>query len=290
MKAELPPPQPALSRRRELGEASARSLLMTLLGEFVLLRDVPVWTSDLVRALAMFGVEEKTARQALARSSAEGWLTAHRHGRRVRWELTAAGRSLLTHGASRIYSFGRAQHAWDRTWLVLVVTVPEVKRELRHRLRTQLSWAGLGSPAPGVWITPETGREAEAGQILDDLGLAAGAMSFRASYGSIGVQESVAALAWDLDAVASRYEEFISDFAGLAPQPGNETLIAQTRLVHEWRRFPFLDPQLPGELLPAEWSGTRAARLFHARHAEWAPQAQLGWDQLITEDYAPSST
>jgi phenylacetic acid degradation operon negative regulatory protein len=290
MRPDPPPPEPVLSRRRELAEASARSLLMTLLGEFVVPRDVPVWTSDLVRALAMFAVEEKTARQALARTAAEGWLTAQRHGRRVRWDLTAAGRSLLTDGASRIYSFGRAQHAWDHTWLVLVVTVPEVKRELRHRLRTQLAWAGFGSPAPGVWITPEAGREAEAGQILDDLRLAGNVMSFRASYGSIGGQESAAALAWDLDAVAGRYEAFISEFAGLLPQPGNETLIAQTRLVHEWRRFPFLDPQLPGELLPADWSGTRAVRLFHARHAEWAPQAQLRWDQLITEEHAPSST
>jgi phenylacetic acid degradation operon negative regulatory protein len=256
---------------------------MTLLGEFVLPRDGAVWTCALIRALAMFAVEEKSARQALARTAAEGWLTAQRHGRRVCWELTVAGSRLLTAGADRIYSFGRRPHSWDHTWLVLIITVPEAKRELRHRLRTRLSWAGFGSPSPGVWITPETGREAEARQILEDLGLAGAAMSFRASYGSIGVQESVAAQAWDLHAVAARYEGFIGEFAGLAPRAADEVLIAQTRLVHEWRRFPFLDPQLPGELLPAEWSGAKAAALFHARHADWAPQAQSRWDELTAQ-------
>jgi phenylacetic acid degradation operon negative regulatory protein len=290
MRTALDVPQPVLSRRREVGEASSRSLLMTLLGEFVLPRDGAVWTSALIRALAMFEVEEKSARQALARVGAEGWLTAQRQGRRVRWELTDAGRGLLTHGAERIYSFGREQPAWDHTWLVLVVTVPETKRELRHRLRTRLSWAGFGSPSPGVWITPDASREAEARQILDELGLATGAMSFRAGYGSIGSPESVAAQAWDLAAVAARYEAFIAEFGGLEPGPGDEALIAATRLVHEWRRFPFLDPQLPGELLPAHWIGSRAARLFHARHAAWAPPARLRWEALMTEEQPQSST
>jgi phenylacetic acid degradation operon negative regulatory protein len=202
----------------------------------------------------------------------------------VRWELTTSGRALLTDGAERIYSFGRDQGRWDHGWLVLLVTVPEVKRDLRHRLRTRLSWAGFGSPSPGVWVTPDTAREPEARQILDQLGLADGAMSFVAGYGSIGSPGSVAAQAWDLAAVAARYEAFIEEFTSLAPRAADETLIAATRLVHEWRRFPFLDPQLPAELLPPRWIGTRAARLFHARHREWGPRAQLAWDTLSGEE------
>jgi phenylacetic acid degradation operon negative regulatory protein len=286
MRTDLDIPAPVLSRRREVAEASSRSLLMTLLGEFVLPRDGTVWTSVLIRALARFSVEEKSARQALARIAAEGWLTAHRKGRRVRWELTAAGRELLTDGADRIYSFGRDQGSWDHTWLVLLVTVPEVKRDLRHRLRTRLSWTGFGSPSPGVWVTPDTAREPEVRQILDELGLADGAMSFVAGYGSIGSPPSMAAQAWDLANVAARYEAFIEEFTRLAPRTADEALIAATRLVHEWRRFPFLDPQLPAELLPAQWIGTRAARLFHARHSEWAPPAQQAWDALTVEEEA----
>jgi phenylacetic acid degradation operon negative regulatory protein len=274
-------PRPAVSRRRELGDTSARSLLMTVLGEFVLPRDRAVWTSTLVEVLALFDVEEKSARQALARTAAEGWLTADRQGRRVRWALTPPGRRLLSEGAERIYTFGRQDREWDRRWLVLIASVPEAKRELRHRLRTRLNWAGFGSPSPGVWVSPNTDCEHEAQVILTELGLAEGAISFTAHYGAIGRQESITAQAWDLDALAMRYESFIDDFAGLHPRPGDATLVAQTRLLQEWRRFPFLDPQLPAELLPARWSGSVATQLFHRRYHEWRPEAQRRWDEIV---------
>ncbi|MDQ3787190.1 MAG: PaaX family transcriptional regulator, partial [Actinomycetota bacterium] len=80
--------EPVVSRRREVSGGSARSLLTTLLGEYVLPSDAPVWTSTLVDVLALFDVEEKAARQALARTAAEGWLRSDRVGRRVRWSLT----------------------------------------------------------------------------------------------------------------------------------------------------------------------------------------------------------
>ena len=274
---------PAVSRRRELGGTSARSLLTTVLGEFVLGQASPVWTSTLVRALAALGIEEKSARQALARTSAEGWLASQRHGRRVRWQLTEPGRRLLSEGASRIYSFGGQRQAWDGRWLVLLVSVPEAKRELRHRLRTRLSWAGFGSPAPGVWVCPDPARESEAGQILAELGLAGASMSFLASYGAIGAPESVARLAWDTDEVALRYRTFIGSFGDLRPAADSEQFAALTRLVHEWRRFPFLDPQLPAELLGEAWIGTSAAQLFHARHAQWQDGARRHWDSLLSE-------
>lgn len=261
---------------------SARSLLMTVLGEFVLPRDRPVWTSVLVDALSMFDVEEKSARQALARTAAEGWLESERLGRRVRWSLTPPGRTLLTEGARRIYDFGSAERTWDGRWLLVLVSVPESKRDLRHRLRTKLTWAGFGSPDPGVWITPHTARETEARSILSDLGLG-DALSFVGTHGAVGEEDAMVARAWDLRELEARYERFIDEFATLEPADGDAVLDAQTRLVHEWRRFPFLDPQLPDVLLPSTWSGTKAAELFHGRHAEWRPVAQRRWDERFAE-------
>jgi len=165
---------PALSRRRELGATSARSLLLTVLGEFVLPRPEPVWTQTLIDVLAELGVEQKSARQALARTAAEGLLVSDRSGRRVRWSLSASGRRLLTDGAARIYGFGTRTAAWDGRWLVLLVSVPESRRQLRHRLRTRLAWAGLGSPTPGVWVTPDATKQDEVARVIADLELTAG--------------------------------------------------------------------------------------------------------------------
>lgn len=253
---------------------------MTLLGEYVLPARAPVWTSTLVDVLAMFDVEEKSARQALARTAAEGWLSSDRVGRRVRWSLTQPGRHLLVEGAERIYSFGSGEGSWDGRWLVVLVSIPESMRDLRHRLRTQLSWAGFGSPTPGVWITPRPEAEADAKLILDELSLPSQAMSFIASYGALGLEQEMVAAAWDLDEVAAGYERFIDDFGALKPRNPDAVLRAQTRLVHEWRRFPFLDPLLPTELLPPQWSGVTATKLFNDKHLRWREQAQTRWAEL----------
>jgi phenylacetic acid degradation operon negative regulatory protein len=272
--------RPVLSRRREVGGGSARSLLITILGEFVLPAAQPVWTGTLVDVLAMLDVEEKSARQALARTAAEGWLSSDRVGRRVRWHLTAPGHRLLVEGAERIYSFGSNTDDWDGRWLVLLVSVPESMRELRHTLRTQLSWAGFGTPTPGVWISPHADAESDANQILAELALPTNAMSFVATYGALGKQEDMVASAWDLAEVAQRYAGFIDEFATPDVSDADAVLCAQTRLVQAWRRFPFLDPQLPRELLPPDWIGTRAAILFNDRHIQWRDAARRRWAEL----------
>ena len=272
-----------LSARRDAAagtRTSARSLLLTLLGEFVLPRPGAVWTQTIVGVLDRLGVEEKAARQALARTAADGWLASERVGRSVRWSLTESGRRLLTEGAERIYAFAERQPDWDGTWFIVNVSVPEALRGLRHRLRTRLSWAGFGSPEPGMWIAPSAAHEAEARAIIDELGLDGQAMSFTARFAGIGRERAMVERAWNLAAVVARYEEFTATFGRLRPSGPDEVLQAQARLVHEWRRFPFLDPQLPPGLLPPGWSGTRARRLFETRHAEWDQPARRRWNEL----------
>ena len=275
------PGHPVLSRRRGLGATSARSLLLTVLGEFVLPRDEPIWTQVLIDVLGGLGVEAKSARQALARTAAEGLLTSHRSGRRVRWSLSQQGHRLLSDGAARIYGFGAAAPRWDGRWLVLLVSVPEARRQLRHRLRTRLAWAGLGSPAPGVWVTPDPSKQDEVADVIDDLGLTAVASSFVGPYGAIGDEQQVVQQAWDLAEVELAYEEFLDAFTDAAPTGPPDVLVHQIHLVHAWRRFPFLDPKLPAELLPVGWAGARAARLFESLHERWAPTAQEHWARLV---------
>jgi phenylacetic acid degradation operon negative regulatory protein len=274
---------PVVSRRREVSGGSARSLLTTVLGEYVQQSERPVWTSTLVAALSLFGVEEKAARQALARTAAEGWLKSDRVGRRVRWTLTEPARRLLAEGASRIYAFGSGSHEWDGRWLVVLVSVPETQRDLRHKLRTRLTWAGFGSPTAGVWITPHLSAEADAKLILDELDLSSQAMSYLANYGALGSERAMVERAWNLTDVATRYQAFVDEFTGLTPTTPDEVLRAQTLLVHEWRRFPFLDPQLPAVLLPTKWSGTTATALFNDLHSRWRTPAQERWSELAAD-------
>src|SRR5437588_7927926 len=94
-------------RQESVERQPGRGLLVTLLGEFVLPAGEPAWTATLVDGLGAVGVEEKAARQAIARSAERGLLRPERVGRRTRWHLTQHAQEVLTEGTERIYSFHR---------------------------------------------------------------------------------------------------------------------------------------------------------------------------------------
>jgi len=267
---------PSLSRRHAAGAVSARGLLFTVLGEFVLPTGGSAWTAAFIETFGRLGVEEKAIRQALARTAADGWIEPERHGRRTRWLLTSDGNRLLTEGTERIYAFAGSQRQWDGSWLLVLARVPENDRAARHVLRTRLSWAGLGSPAPGIWITTHTERSEEVEQVLRQAGLADGQI-FAAEHRGGGQLSALVSQAWDLPAIEKEYEAFLAEFAAAA---STDPLIRLIELVHAWRRFPSVDPGLPSGLLPGRWSGARAAQLFADRHARWSADAVTQWTRL----------
>jgi phenylacetic acid degradation operon negative regulatory protein len=247
---------PVLSRRHAAGAESARGLLFTVLGEFARPAGTPTPTAAFIEVLGRLGVEEKASRQALMRTAADGWLVAQRRGRRTLWSLSTEGVQLLTDGAERIYGFAGAQTGWDGRWVLMLVRVPEAERAARHLLRTRLTWAGFGSPAPGVWIGTHLDRIVEAERVLDEAGLRKDAQIFVAERHGGG---DVAAMV---------------EFSGRAARDPVARVI---QLVHAWRRFPQVDPALPAQLLPARWSGARAAALFQRQHDKWVPDARAEW-------------
>jgi phenylacetic acid degradation operon negative regulatory protein len=268
---------PTLSRRHAAGAPSARGLLFTLLGEFVLPGGGTAWTSAVLAAFARLGIEEKTTRQALMRTAASGWLDAEKVGRRTRWRLTASAQKMLTEGADRIYSFTGPGESWDGRWLLVYARIPESDRHARHVVRSRLSWAGFGSLGGGLWISPHPDREAEAISVLREAGVAADAHVFVARRSGLADVQVMVASAWDLGAIEDQYEEFIEEFRATAPA---DVLARQVELVHAWRRFPAIDPVLPRELWPARWSGLKAARLFADRHQRWSDDAKQEWKRL----------
>jgi phenylacetic acid degradation operon negative regulatory protein len=272
-------------RRRSVGAPAARSVLLTMLGEYVLPASGGAWQEALIGALGTLGHKTHAARQALARSVSAGWLQTERHGRRSRVHLSPDTAEMLRSGAERIYTFGDPW-AWDGRWLLVVLRVPEERREVRHQMRTRLAWAGFGSLGGGLWITPHAEREQELADVAAD-GSGAEVVSFRAELGALGEPARVVAEAWDLDALAEAYRGFIARFGRMRPRGREAEFRAQTLLVHEWRRFPFLDPDLPDGMLPARWPRRRAHDLFHERHAQWQDGANAWFAALERGEEPP---
>jgi phenylacetic acid degradation operon negative regulatory protein len=268
------------NRERQVHAGSASFALLTVLGEFVWPQRGSVRTSTLLHALRGLGVEEKSARQAVNRASAAGWLDGERVGREVRWTLTDEGRRVLRGGARRVLSVGQGETAWSGEWLVLLVTVPNAQRAVRRRLHSRLSWAGFGSPQPGMWVNPHPERADEAARIVGALGLAGATWSFVGPSAAVGLgDDELVRRAWDLDAIAARGHDLVATYSALSPAPGDDTLLTHLRLLLDWYRLPFDDPQLPDELLP-NWAGRQVASQLEALRTRWRDGAHARWNEI----------
>jgi DNA-binding transcriptional regulator PaaX len=93
--------------------------------------------------------------------------------------------------------------------------------------------------------------------------------------------------AWDLDNLQARYHNFIAHTERLRERtlagqvPPVEALAARTRVMDQWRAFPGLDPDLPGELLPRAWPRGTARELFTTTYDLLGPLAAHRIRQII---------
>ncbi|MCU1480617.1 MAG: hypothetical protein JWQ19_1403 [Subtercola sp.] len=264
----------------DLTRGSARSLLLTILGELVWHSGEPARTSALLYAMNGVGIEERTARQAIVRGSDSGWIEAHRHGREVSWTLSPSLVQTFAEGSRRVASLSDPFDSWDGRWLVLLVTVPQALRAKRKRLYSDLEWAGFGNPSAGVWLSPHTERRDQVAAVIERLDLTEETMSFLGTADSVGLSEpDIVRRGWDLDAVAEDYEAVLEEFRDPNPQPGDDQLFTHIRILSELQRFPFSDPQLPEALLP-DWVGRRTARHLQALRASWAADVAQQWQRI----------
>jgi len=258
---------------------SSRSLLLTLLGEFVIHQKAPVWTATLLHTLEGVGVAEKAARQAIARAASAGWIDSVRDGRRASWTVTARGRELIAAGSLRLKSL--AGEAWSGEWLILHLSLPETHRTVRVKAYRALSWLGFGNPAPALWVNPHVNRQAETKSLIEELGLSNIAFGFVGKSFELGVDDSeLSKRAWDLGSVSAHYRDLVSNFQKIRPRTDDATLFAHVQLVNQLQRLPYIDPGLPDSLLPGGWQGRQDAAKLAAIRRRWHDAAHARWAAL----------
>jgi len=244
--------------------AVPRSLLMTFFGAF--LRRLGGWiaVADLVALMGDLDLEEQAVRSAVSRLKRRGVIAAERRGGAAGYRLTPHGLAILEAGDARI--FGRDDgDGGSGDWVLVVFSIPEERRALRHRLRTRLQWLGLGTVAAGVWIAPAH-AEAEVRRTIQELDLSGHVDLFRGDH--LGAAAAVAAW-WDLDAIAAEYRAYVDAWEPALRTDGRRpagagAFAGQVRQLDAWRRVPFHDPGLPALVLPGDWPGAHAWDVFRA--------------------------
>jgi phenylacetic acid degradation operon negative regulatory protein len=260
----------------------ARSLLFDLWGDYIQYVGGEAWTSTLSRYLAEFGISEPTLRQALSRMSRQGWLMARRVAARSCYSLTERGQKRLTEACRRVYN--PVDLPWDGEWRVLTYSIPEEIRDKRDELRKELAWTGLASLSPGTWISPNP-LEQEMAELIHRYAIEPYVSTFISRHTGPGTPQELVRSCWDLNAIQASYDRFIEEWAPRrnaclagVPMPDDRCFVEKIELVHEYRKFLFVDPGLPQELLPGGWRGLDARQLFQEYYGLLEPGARRFMD------------
>lgn len=281
----------------------SQDMIFTLYGDYIRHRGGEAWTGSLIELLSLFGLSAQAVRSTLSRMSHKDWLKSRKAGRYSFYSLTPKCISLLEEGAQRI--FQPRHDPWDGRWHLLTYSIPESKRHLRRRLRRRLLWLGFGALNHATWISPRDVR-AEVEQVVNALHVRPYVEFFTAEHRGFASDQAldsvkgkeIVARCWDLEQLNDYYAALIARYdppfqehqarlmAGdnLEPQ---ECFVQRFMLLHEYRSSPYVDPNLPLELLPDDWLGERATQLFQQYHNLLVEKAEAFVDSVLAK--APKS-
>lgn len=243
----------------------SKSILMTVFGDAIAPRGGSVWLGSLITLMDALGINDRLVRTSVFRLTEEGWLDAQRSGRRSQYALTPQGSKRFARAHQRIYAPARVN--WDGRWLLVIAPPDNSSTALRNALKKELLWEGFGLVTPGLYAHP--GNKAEAlTEILHRTGAADKVIVSTATnmdaISSMPLTDLVK-LCWQLDTVRKSYTQFVHKFALLASLLSEENhltlqqaFVIRTLLIHAFRRVQLHDPQLPAELLNADWPGATA--------------------------------
>jgi phenylacetic acid degradation operon negative regulatory protein len=256
-----------------------QALLLTVLGRHVLdRRGLAVGAGTFIAVLETLGVSEQAARSTLTRMVRRGLLARQQHGRRAYFTLTDRSGALLAEGGERIFAPAPVRERWDGAWTLLSFSIPESRRNERHRLRARLAWNGFGLLRDGLWLAP--GRVEVAG-LISELGLERHVDAFAGwALAPTDVADLVERV-WDLDDLRGSYQAFVARWRGGSLPVPPDDLARQVFLITEWRHIIREDPLLPARYLPRDWPALEAARLFHRLHERYSPGAARTFAELL---------
>lgn len=261
---------------------SPQHLLVTLLGDYWLRHDRHLSSAGLIDLLSEFGISTPSARAAMSRLLRRGVVEVRKVGRQTFYRLDDRAAERIREGGLRISAFG-LDHDWDGLWTVVAFSVPEGRRDSRHLLRSRLRWFGFAPLYDAVWVSASA-TAADARTVLKELSIST-ATVLRGTTDLAADRSPLAA--WDLDAVAEVYASFIDQTRPLLEEAlagritPRHALIARTRLMDTYRRFPGIDPGLPGDHMPAGWPREQARSLFTQAYNALGPLAETRVKQIM---------
>ena len=259
--------------------SSTQLLILTVYGRYSPVVGGWMAVAHLIELLRRLGVEAQATRSAIVRMTRAGFLAPAPRGAVRGYAATAVAEAAFVQGDAAVESAVEHGPLQDG-WTIVSFSVPESEREKRYTLRKRLLWLGMGNLGSGLWIAPARALPQVMAWVRR-LGFERFVDVFSAHYEGFDDVADLVRRSWDLERLARSYRAYVQVWSpvverlrstGAAPEP-SEAFTTYTTALQQWIRFPFLDPGLPSELLPAGWGGAEAHALFRELRARLEPAA-----------------
>ena len=212
-----------------------------------------------IAALTDAGRDEAAIRQTLYRMEREGELVTRRVGRMKFYRPSVYATAEIDAGTEKI--FERRQHDWDGQWTFVRVglrTTPTARQ--RERVIALLAVEGFAQVDANLFVHPRSAAE----RLLEALSPRARAdvVILRGHLMDDAAQASLAAL-WNVDALATRYRNVLARFEKIRVRlregvRDRDAFLMRFAVVFDYLAVAWQDPDLPGDVLPADWPGDEA--------------------------------
>lgn len=256
-------------------------MLFSIIGDYYRFFGMEVWVGSLIKYLEQFGFNSGTVRVTLTRMSQQGLLESRKVGQKSYYRVTPKGIKRIKEGTSRVYKLGN--QVWDGQWRIVMTHFPESFKEQKDQFQRELQWNGFGTNGNNVWMSPHN-LFAQVMDLVEELEIADFVESFTARYDGPNNYRDLVHKAWDIKEIQLKYEEFLKRFEPRFERmyqlnsknelTDSDCFSERSLLVHEYRKFLFIDPRLPKEMLPVEWVGEEVWRFFRDYHQFLSPKAE----------------
>jgi len=256
---------------------SVTSILLFIFNVFLVERGInSVPLKKIFRLLEPFQKSETSIRMGLSRGVQNGLFVNEKPGQEVYYRLTDAAVQSFEYWQKTLARFQERinlQYAgWDGAWSIVLLDLPPRNKpaDCIDQFTQSLEQLGYGSLNKGQWVSP---------------------YNFSADVifqGNLQNKkpEKLASEVWPVEELASKYKKYYQEIKKPAgnliavPNPGQ---VLTFLYLYGSELFEIIqdDPQLPVQLLPADWLGPKAAQTFGEIRKQVLPEANGFIDEIV---------
>ena len=255
---------------------SARSVLVTIIGDTLIPVTSSVWMAQMMALTEVFGFSDRLVRTSMTRLVNDGWLTNERVGRQSRYHFTELALKESAQADGRIYGVEEAD--WAGEWTLLFLS--NLDADSRQLILDDLRWNGFVRIGREVLASPSSTPD-DARALCRLIAPGATPAIATAAFNDVELLVDDGFFAADADGaeIANAYEQFTGQHSRIeiAAASPTEAYALRTMLIHDLRRIRLRWP----DALEAE----PAIELAADRYANLSGAAAPFLSDLLDVDY-----